>query len=164
MTPSRFIVGACQAAESVFDVRCGDRVEFRILGSLEVAVGPQRFELGGAREQVVLAMLLLSANRVVTVDRLVDAIYGEDLPPTSRAQVQISISSLRRLFASHGHTAVISRRGQGYVIEVGTGELDSERFEELVATARAARAAGHLDRAVAHYRDAMRFGCGVVRH
>jgi DNA-binding SARP family transcriptional activator/Tfp pilus assembly protein PilF len=135
-------------------------VEFRILGSLEIAVGPERLELGGAREQIGLATLLLSANRVVTVDRLVEAVYGEDPPLTSRAQVQNSISSLRRLFASHGHTAIISRRGPGYVIGVGTRELDSQRFEDLVAAARAARAAGHLDQAVAHCRDALRLWRG----
>ena len=88
-------------------------------------MGPERLELGGAREQIVLAMLLLSANRVVTVDRLLEAIYGEDLPPTSRSQAQNSISSLRRLFASHGHATIISTRAQGYVIQVGKGELDS---------------------------------------
>jgi hypothetical protein len=57
-------------------------------------VGPERLELAGAREQIVLATLLLNANRVVTVDRLVEAIYGEDLPPTSRAQAQITIRGL----------------------------------------------------------------------
>ncbi len=143
-----------------FDVRRGDRVEFRILGSLEIAVGPERLELGGVREQVVLAMLLLNANTVVTVDRLLEALYGEDLPPTSRSQAQITISSLRRLFASHGHTAVVSTRAAGYVIEAGTGGLDSERFEDLAAAARAARDAGHLDRAVAGYRDALRLWRG----
>ncbi len=123
-------------------------------------MGSERLELGGPRQQIVLATLLLSANSVVTVGRLQEAIYGEDLPPTSRAQAQISISSLRRLFASHGHAATISTRAQGYVIQVGSGLLDSQRFDELVAAARAARDAGHLDRAVASYRDALRLWRG----
>ena len=125
-------------------------------------MGPERLELGGAREQIVLAMLLLNANRVVTVDRLVEAIYGEDLPLTSRAQAQITISSLRRLFASHGDADAISTRGQGYVIQVGNGQLDSQRFDELAVTARAARDAGHLDQAVAGYRDALRLWRGAA--
>jgi DNA-binding SARP family transcriptional activator len=86
-------------------------VEFRILGPLEVAVGSQRLELGGARQQVVLATLLLSADRVVTLGRLQEAVYGQDLPPTARSQAQISVSSLRRLFASHGHVSAISTAG-----------------------------------------------------
>src|ERR1700683_1142532 len=71
-------------------------VEFRILGPLEVRAGPDRLELGGARQQVVLAVLLLNANHVVSVERLLEAVYGEELPPTARSQTQITISALRR--------------------------------------------------------------------
>jgi DNA-binding SARP family transcriptional activator len=123
-------------------------------------VGSQRLELGGPRQQIVLAMLMLGANTVVSTDRLLEAIYGEDLPPTSRSQGQISISWLRRLFASHGGAATISTRAQGYVIEVGEGSLDSVVFEKLLTAARTAAGAGHLDRAVASYRDALRLWRG----
>src|SRR5580658_6701522 len=100
-----------------------DAAEFRILGPLEVAIGSHRLELGGTRQQVVLAMLLLSANGPVSVDRLEEAIYGEDLPPTARAQVQISISALRRLLAAHVPAAAIGRQAQGYVLQVEVGRL-----------------------------------------
>jgi DNA-binding SARP family transcriptional activator len=135
-------------------------VEFRILGSLEVTAGSERIELGGTRQQIVIAMLLLNANRVVSSDRLLEAIYGEDLPPTARSQAQISISSLRRLFASHGHDAVISTHPRGYMLEVGAGQLDSQRFEELLDAAAAAREADHRAQAVASYRDALRLWRG----
>jgi DNA-binding SARP family transcriptional activator len=88
-------------------------VEFKILGPLEVCAGSQRLDPGGFRQQIVLATLLLSANTVVTAGRLQEAIYGDALPPTSRSQVQISISSLRRLFAAHGDQAVITTHGRG---------------------------------------------------
>jgi DNA-binding SARP family transcriptional activator/tetratricopeptide (TPR) repeat protein len=135
-------------------------VEFRILGPLEIAVGSERLDLGGPRQQIVLAMLLLSAGGVVSVGRLQEAIYGEDLPLTSRSQAQISISSLRRLFASRGCAEAISTRAQGYLFQVGAGLLDSQRFDELAAAARVTRDAGHLDRAVASYRDALRLWRG----
>jgi DNA-binding SARP family transcriptional activator/tetratricopeptide (TPR) repeat protein len=135
-------------------------MDFRILGPVEIAIGSERLELGGARQQIVVAALLLSANKVVTMDRLLDALYGEDLPPTARAQVQISISSLRRTFASCSSEPVIDTHGQGYVIKVESGRLDSERFEELVAAARAAREANSTDLAVARYRDALRLWRG----
>jgi DNA-binding SARP family transcriptional activator len=135
-------------------------VEFRILGPLEVAVGSQRLDLGGTRQQIVLATLLVNAGSVVTAGRLQEANYGADPPPTSRSQAQFSISSLRRLFASHGYAGTISTRPQGYVIQVADGQLDSRRFEELVAAARAARDAGDLDVAVASYRDALRLWRG----
>ena len=135
-------------------------MKFRILGPLEIEAGSERFELGGTRQQIVIATLLLNANRVVTTDRLLEAIYGEDLPPTSRAQVQISISSLRRLFASRSHDGVISTHAHGYVIQVDSEWLDSQEFERLVAGARAAHDADHLDQAVACYRDALRLWRG----
>jgi DNA-binding SARP family transcriptional activator len=135
-------------------------VDFRILGPIEIAVGPQRLKVGGTRQLIAVATLLISANRVVIMDRLLEAIYGEDLPPTCRSQAQISISSLRRLFASHSREEVISTYAHGYVIKVDSGQLDSERFEELIAAARAARDSHQLDRAVASYRDALRLWRG----
>ena len=107
-----------------------------------------------------MAMLLLSANRVVTMDRLLEAIYGEDLPSTSRSQAQIIISSLRRLFATHSLDTAISTHAHGYVMQVDCGRLDFQQFEELVAAARAARDANDLDQAVAFYRDALRLWRG----
>jgi DNA-binding SARP family transcriptional activator len=135
-------------------------VKFEILGPLEVTAGSGRLELGGTRQQIVVATLLLNANRLVTTDRLLEAIYGEDLPPTSRSQAQISVSSLRRLFAAHGQHGVISTRSHGYVIQVDSGQLDFQRFGEMVAAARAARAERNLDLAVANYRDALRLWRG----
>jgi DNA-binding SARP family transcriptional activator/tetratricopeptide (TPR) repeat protein len=140
--------------------RAQPSVQFRILGPLEVVAGSERLELGGARQQTALAALLLSPNKVVTMDRLLEAIYGADLPPTSRAQAQISISSLRRLFAAHSREGVIATHDRGYVIQVERGQLDSLRFDELIAAARAARVEDQLDVAVARYRDALRLWRG----
>jgi DNA-binding SARP family transcriptional activator len=137
-------------------------MEFRILGPLEVAAGGGRLELGGTRQQVVLAMLLLSPGRLVTVGRLLEAIYGADPPTTAKSQVQISISRLRRLLADHGADGVISTQGTGYVLRVGPGQLDAKRFSELVVAARAARDAGNRDRAVASYREALRLWRGAA--
>jgi DNA-binding SARP family transcriptional activator len=135
-------------------------VDYRILGPVEIAIGTERVELGGIRQQVVAATLLLSANNVVTVDRLLEAMYGEDLPSTARAQVQISISALRRTFAAYSSGPVIATHAYGYVIKVENGRLDSEQFEALVVAARAAREAGDIDLAVARYRDALRLWRG----
>jgi DNA-binding SARP family transcriptional activator/Tfp pilus assembly protein PilF len=135
-------------------------VDFKILGPLEVTVGSERLELGGSRQQVVLAMLALSADAAVSIGRLVTAVYGEDPPPTARAQVQISISALRRVFAGHREGAAISTRGQGYVLDIGDGRLDAQRFEQLTMAARAARDTGRADQAVACYRDALRLWRG----
>jgi DNA-binding SARP family transcriptional activator/predicted negative regulator of RcsB-dependent stress response len=135
-------------------------VDFRILGPLEITAGPERLDLGGPRQEIVVATLLLSANRLVTIDRLLEAMYGEDLPPTCRSQAQISISTLRRLFASHGTDDIIATHAHGYIMNVECGRLDSQRFEDLVAAGRADRDAGQLHKAVASYRDALRLWRG----
>ena len=130
-------------------------MEFRILGPLEVIAGTDLLDVGGARQRITLATLLLDANRLVTVDRLAEAIYGEDLPPTARAQVQICISSLRRLFAAREGADIISTHARGYILRVEEGRLDAQRFEILAAQARRARNAGDLDEAVKSYREAL---------
>lgn len=135
-------------------------MEFRILGPLEVTAGEHRLELRGPRQQAVLAALLLNAGSVVTASRLQQAAYGEDPPPTSRAQVQMAISELRRRLSALGHSEAIATRPQGYVLQVGEGWLDSLRFAELVAVAHAAAEAGRRDEAVASYRDAERLWRG----
>ena len=135
-------------------------MKFKILGPVEISAGSERLDLGGTRQQIVVAMLLLHANRVVTMDRLLEAIYGEDPPPTARSQAQISISWLRRVFAARSTDPIILTREHGYVINVDIAGLDSRQFEELVASARTSRDAGRLDQAVACYRDALRLWRG----
>ncbi|MEO3810289.1 BTAD domain-containing putative transcriptional regulator [Sphaerisporangium sp. B11E5] len=131
-------------------------MEFRILGPLEVLAQSGRLDVGGLRQRITLALLLLDAGRVVTVERLVDAIYGEVLPPTSKAQVQICISALRRLFTAHGRPGLIVTHPRGYILEVADEDtLDVRRFETLTAEARRRRDAGDLDTAVRQYREAL---------
>ncbi|HEX4829907.1 MAG TPA: BTAD domain-containing putative transcriptional regulator, partial [Trebonia sp.] len=135
-------------------------MDFKILGPLDVTAGAERLDLGGTRQQVVVATLLLSANKVVALDRLLEAVYGEELPPTARAQVQISISSLRRTFAAVSGRPVLTTHPQGYVLTVEPGRLDAERFDGLLLAARAARDADAPHLAMARYRDALRLWRG----
>ncbi|GAA3514652.1 DNA-binding SARP family transcriptional activator/Flp pilus assembly protein TadD [Streptosporangium album] len=130
-------------------------MDFRVLGPLEITVDGQRLDLGGIRQQTVLAVLLLDPNRAITIGRLMEAIYGDDPPTTSRAQVQICISALRRLFAAHGNADLISTQSQGYEIQVDNGQIDSNRFETLVTQARRARENRSPGEAIRHYREAL---------
>lgn len=130
-------------------------VEYRILGPLEASVDSTPLNLGGARQRIVLATLLLDANRVVSVDRLVRAIYEEAPPATARAQLQISISALRRLFGVHGIDDVIRTHSHGYMVRAGHESLDALRFRTLVGKARKLRDAGQREDAAANYRQAL---------
>src|SRR5512142_2237499 len=89
-------------------------VRFCLLGPLEVTVDGAVTDVGGPRQQVVLALLALTANQTVPVERLVTAVYGEDPPATARVQVQICVSTLRRLFDLRGYPGMIATRPAGY--------------------------------------------------
>jgi len=125
-------------------------LEFRILGPLEAVDDGRPIQLGGPRQRAVLAILLLSANRVVSIDRLADDLYGEAVPATAVAQVQRQISDLRKLLG-----AVIETRPPGYLVRVERDGLDLERFERSAGEGAAALERGAYDDAAARLRQAL---------
>lgn len=107
-------------------------LEFRILGPLEVRSNGVPVHLGPHKQRAVLAILLLHANEVVSVDRLIDEVWGESPPKTAAHSIQIYISELRRAFGKVSPNQVIHTRPPGYLIEVDSGSIDARRFEHLV--------------------------------
>ncbi len=110
---------------------------FRILGPLRVAgpAGPMRIPPG--RQEVILAALLLEANRVVSTDYLVDLIWDEQPPDTARIQVQICVSRLRKALADAAVEAAIVTRPPGYLVQTEAAALDLAVFNAQVARSRA---------------------------
>lgn len=115
-------------------------MEYRLLGPLDVIEDGRSLDIGGPRQQIVLAMLLLEANHVVSVSRLVAALWDDRPPATARSQVQICVSALRRGLAAVGVTDAIVTRPPGYVLRVTDDDLDIRRFERLAMSGRAAAA------------------------
>jgi DNA-binding SARP family transcriptional activator len=107
-------------------------MEFRILGPVEVREGDRVLKLGGAKQRAVLALLLLHANEVVSRDRLIDELWSESPPETAPTALQVHVSQLRKALGRD----LILTQPPGYLIRVGDGELDLDRFERLVASAR----------------------------
>jgi DNA-binding SARP family transcriptional activator len=116
--------------------RPGGVLEFRILGPLEVVGKNGAIRLGGPRQRATLAILLLNANRVVSVDRLADDLYSGAAPVTAVTQVQRQISELRKAL---GDESIIDTRSPGYVIRPESEQLDLHRFERLVDDAGRAK-------------------------
>ncbi|MFL5954637.1 MAG: BTAD domain-containing putative transcriptional regulator [Gaiellaceae bacterium] len=110
-------------------------MEFRILGPLEVVERGRVLPLGGARQRTLLALLLTRANEVVSVDRLIDELWGAQPPRTAANALQYHVSQLRKALAPH---EPIVRLEPGYVIRVAPDELDLLRFETLVEEAQKA--------------------------
>jgi DNA-binding SARP family transcriptional activator len=111
-------------------------LEFRVLGPLEVVGDDGPIRLGGARQRATLAILLLSANRVVPVERLADELYAGRPPVSAVTQVQRQVSELRRALGSGD---AIETRPPGYVLRVADDSLDLARFERLTSEAERAR-------------------------
>jgi DNA-binding SARP family transcriptional activator len=135
------------------------QLDFRILGSLEVTSPAGQVRLGGPRQRSVLALLLLDPNRIVSIDRLADALYGEAPPVSAVTQVHRQISELRGVLeperAAGSGPSVIETRPPGYRIAVRPGALDLQRFERLAERAGSAFATGDSEVAVRLYRDAL---------
>jgi class 3 adenylate cyclase/tetratricopeptide (TPR) repeat protein len=126
-------------------------MEYRVLGTLEVVDGSgRRLSLGGARQQTVLASLILRAGRTVPLERLVEELW-EKPPETAAKTVQVYVSRLRRELDPG---AIESRRG-GYSLVLDGDQLDLARFEQIAGEGRAALAAGDAERAAQLLRDAL---------
>jgi len=108
--------------------------DFRILGPLEVSDETGPLLLGGQKQRAVLALLLLEPGRVVSVDRLIDALWGEQPPRTATTSLQNFISQLRKSLGPE----VLETKPPGYRLRVRPGELDLDRFRTLVESARVA--------------------------
>jgi DNA-binding SARP family transcriptional activator/tetratricopeptide (TPR) repeat protein len=118
--------------------------EFGVLGAVEAQVAGKPVDLGHARQSSVLAVLLVEAGRPVTVDQLIDRVWGDDAPQRAAAALYSYLSRLRRAVA--GATEVgIERRPGGYVLTADPLAVDLHRFRRLVTQARSAES----DRAAA---------------
>lgn len=107
-------------------------MQFRILGPLEVSDGGRLVSLAGAQRSL-LALLLLSANEVVSADRLIDELWGDDVPQSGRTALQMRVSQLRKALGDTGGR--IATRAPGYRLRVEPDELDLYCFERLVTDA-----------------------------
>jgi DNA-binding SARP family transcriptional activator len=115
------------------------RLEFRILGPLEVHDGAAQVPVPGAKERALLADLLVHAGRVVAADRLIDDLWGERPPGNPGNALQGRMSQLRRALGPAG-AALLATRPPGYSVEVDPDRVDASRFERQVAEAGRAAA------------------------
>jgi DNA-binding SARP family transcriptional activator len=136
-------------------------VWFGVLGPLEV-IGATDLLSFSPRQRTVLSMLLLEPNRVVTVERLVDAVWDNTPPSTAREQIRICISAIRRTLAADGRPDAIVTRPPGYSIQCTDRELDLLAFNHLVTSGRRGLGRGRPDDAASAFRDALRLWRGTT--
>lgn len=107
-------------------------IEYRILGSLEALRDGQRLALGGAKQRALLAILLVNANRVVTTDFLVEALWPDKAPGKPLTAIQGYVSALRKVLGKD----VIVTEPAGYRLPLESDQLDAFRFETLAHKGR----------------------------
>ena len=115
------------------------RLEYRILGPLEVRRGTDVVPVAGGNQRKVLLALALEPNRSVSSEQLIDALWGERPPARAKNALQVHISALRDLLevgADRG--AVLATTPTGYQLNAPEETIDSRRFERLAAEGRAA--------------------------
>ena len=138
-------------------------VQFRLLGPLEAQDGERRVELGRPKQRVLLAVLLVHANHVVSLDRLIEELWGAEPPPQAAASLQTYVSNLRRALEpgrpARAPSRVLVSQPPGYRLVVGAGDLDAARFaalategHRLLEAGRPAAAAGVLREGLALWR------------
>jgi predicted ATPase/DNA-binding SARP family transcriptional activator len=128
-------------------------MEFRILGSLEVeASDGSPLRVSGPKRRCLLALLLIHANQVLSVDRIIDSLWGDKPPSEATNTLRFQISKLRSVLGQEQDR--LATRKPGYVLRVGSDELDSHRFESAVTEA-ASILDSDPEAAVARYRAAL---------
>ena len=133
-------------------------MDFRILGPLEVTDQGREPAIAAGKQRALLAILLLHANEVVSSDRLIEELWGERAPASAAKSLQVYVSRLRHALErgdGNGADSVVVTRGGGYLISVGPGELDLERFERLLEEGSGALADGAPERALELLREAL---------
>lgn len=104
-----------------------------ILGPLEITVDGTMIRPGGIKPRSVLAMLALDVGRVLSTDRLVEGVWGEDPPAGATATLQVHVSNLRKAIPGS-----IVTRAPGYLLDLEPDAVDVHRFLATVDEARAA--------------------------
>jgi DNA-binding SARP family transcriptional activator len=131
-------------------------MEFRILGPLEVSgEDGASVTIGGSRERGVLALLLLSANRVVSSERLAADLWGDRAPEGATHALRVYVSRLRRALREAGAEGVLATQSPGYVARIPPGALDAARFEALLGRGREAASGGDHQAAAELLREAL---------
>lgn len=139
-------------------------MRFHVLGPLRVRDGDRPVRVSGVRQGATLGYLLLHANEMVPMSRLIDAVWPARVPPTARQVLHNAVFRLRGIFATARNTcrAELSRVGPGYALLVDEDSLDLASFRRLAALGRTELRAGRWEQASTTLRAASRLWRGAA--
>jgi DNA-binding SARP family transcriptional activator len=140
-------------------------MEFRVLGPFEVRDGDREISIGAFRQRAVLALLTIHAGQTLSTDRIIDEIWAGSPPPSALKTLHAYISRLRRVLHSPpggDDGAPLLSRHPGYVLAIDPSQVDSFRFEQLVADAGVALNEGNAEVAADLVRQALSLWRGTA--
>jgi len=126
-------------------------MEFRILGPVEARDGERILVSGSGKPVALLTLLLVHRDEVVSIDRLLEDLWGGRAPRTALKTLQTYVSLLRRAL---GDGAIVTRP-PGYLLSVADGALDADRFAALLTSGRSALERGDADEAASRLREGL---------
>ncbi len=122
-------------------------LDFKALGPLEVERAGEPVALGGDKPRTMLAALLAGRGRTVSMDKLIDTLWGEAVPATANKTIQKYASRLRKQIGD-----VLVTRDKGYAIEIEPGLTDVGQFEIELEKSEIGDKEQHLTAALALWR------------
>jgi len=131
-------------------------VRYEILGPLRIVDSTGPAFITAPKIELLMAVLLIRANRPTSIDQLVTEIWLDTPPRRANAGLHVYVSQLRKFLDRPGEsTSTIVTRPAGYVLDLGADELDLSVFLDLVERGRESAKAGYIDVAVAHFEQAL---------
>src|SRR5580692_8305287 len=148
--------------------RIGEAVALHVgvLGPVMAWYGDQELPVGQPRQQAVLGILAMRANRVISRGELVDAVWGQDPPASAEGGIYTYVAGLRRVIEPHrslrGPGRVLVSSGAGYVLHLVPGQPDAVSFEQHLGRARQLRKGGDAVGAAAELNSALALWRGIA--
>lgn len=130
-------------------------MRYGILGPVVIWAGDRALSVERPLRRAVLAYLLLHANRVVSLERLIDAVWGATMPASASAQIRSAVFRIRQALREAELADALATHSAGYLFAVEPGLLDLDVFEAHVARARAAMCDGRHPAATDALREAL---------
>lgn len=111
-------------------------MRYEMLGPLRIIDDGDPMFIGARKVELLLAALLIRADQVVSADQLMTELWGDSLPRRATAGVYVYISELRKFLSRSGRPSPVMTRPPGYMLRMGTDELDCQAFRELMSLGR----------------------------
>jgi peptide/nickel transport system substrate-binding protein len=137
-------------------------IDYRLLGPIEAVVDGRVVDLGGQKQRALLAILLLSANKPVARDALVDRLWADRPPARAQHTLDVYISRLRKVLEPPDGGRVVQTRSGGYILTAEPERIDARVFERLAADGRRMLAAGEPAKVAATLADALALWRGAA--